>query len=243
MRMLAFSKRNAKEILRDPLTVGFGLGFPIVLLLLMSLIQANIPVELFAIDRLSGGISVFGLCFLSLFSATLISRDRESALLQRLYTTPMTAKDFILGYLLPLLPIALGQGIICYAVALPLGLSLGAGLLWAILALLPISLLFIALGLLCGSLLSQKQVGAICGALLTNVAAYLSGIWFDLDLMGKGFRSFANLLPFVHAVNIERNLIKGIYTELWQDFLWVIGYTVLLLALAVFFFLHGKKKL
>ena len=50
MKMITFANRTAKEILRDPLTLAFGLGFPIVLILLLSAIQANIPVELFEIQ-------------------------------------------------------------------------------------------------------------------------------------------------------------------------------------------------
>ena len=115
--MSAFAKRVAKEILRDPLNLLFGLGFPVVLLLLLTVIQSNVPVELFAIGHLTPGITVFGLSFMTLFSATLIARDRESAFLQRLYTTPLTGLDFILGYMLPLLPIALGQTALCYLAA------------------------------------------------------------------------------------------------------------------------------
>ena len=122
MKMLTFANRNAKEILRDPLTLFFGLGFPLVLLLLMSAIQANIPVELFEIQHLTPGITIFGLSFMTLFSATIIAKDRGSSLLQRLYTTPMRPSDFILGYTLPILPIALTQSVICYVVAIPLGL-------------------------------------------------------------------------------------------------------------------------
>ena len=113
MKMLTFANRNAKEILRDPLTLFFGLGFPLVLLLLMSAIQANIPVELFEIQHLTPGITIFGLSFMTLFSATIIAKDRGSSLLQRLYTTPMRPSDFILGYTLPILPIALTQSVIC----------------------------------------------------------------------------------------------------------------------------------
>lgn len=98
MKLLAFSGRNVKEILRDPLTAAFSLGFPVILLLLMSAIQANVPVSLFEIATLTPGITVFGLSFMTLFSATLIAKDRETALLQRLYTTPLTAADFIFGY-------------------------------------------------------------------------------------------------------------------------------------------------
>ena len=120
MRMRTFASRCAREILRDPINLAFGLGFPLVLLFLLSALQANIPVPLFEIHRLTPGITVFGLSFLTLFSATLIARDRETALLQRLYTTPLTAPDFILGYLLPVLPMALGQSLLCYLCAISL---------------------------------------------------------------------------------------------------------------------------
>ena len=123
MRMLTFAGRNTKEILRDPLTLFFGLGFPLVLLLLLSAIQANIPVPLFELQHLTPGITVFGLSFMTLFSATIIAKDRSSSLLQRLYTTPLTPTDFILGYTLPIVPVAVAQSIICYLAAILLGLD------------------------------------------------------------------------------------------------------------------------
>lgn len=242
MKMLTFAGRNTKEIVRDPLTAGFALGFPIVLLLLLSAIQANIPVSLFEIDRLTPGITVFGLSFMTLFSATLIAKDRESALLQRLYTTPLTAWDFILGYTLPILPIVLGQCLICYAVALLLGLKLTVGILYATVLLLPVSLFFIALGLLCGSVMSVKQVGGICGALLTNLAAWLSGVWFDLDLVGGVFRKIAEVLPFVHAVELERAALDGRFDGLFPHLAWVLGYAAVAMLAAVWLFLRQMKR-
>ncbi|MBQ5362428.1 MAG: ABC transporter permease [Clostridia bacterium] len=200
MRMLTFAKRNALEILRDPLNLFFGLGFPLVLILLLSIIQANIPVSLFEIDHLTPGVTVFGLSFMTLFSATLIAKDRGTALLQRLYTTPLTPVDFILGYTLPILPLSVAQSAICYAVALLLGLTPSLNILFALVMIIPVSLLYIAMGLLFGSILNDKQVGGICGALLTNLSAWLSGIWFDLDLIGGVFKKIAYALPFVHAV-------------------------------------------
>ena len=184
MRMLTFANRNTKEILRDPLNLGFGIGFPIVLLLLLSAIQASVPVSLFEIQNMTPAITVFGLSFMTLFSATIIAKDRGSSLLQRLYTTPLTPIDFILGYTLPIMPIAVAQCVICYAVALLLSLKLTINILYAVLLILPVSILFIALGLLCGSVFTDKQVGGICGALLTNLSAWLSGTWFDLELVG-----------------------------------------------------------
>lgn len=242
MRMMTFAKRCTKEILRDPINLGFGLGFPLVLLLLLSAMQANIPVHLFEIDTLTPGITVFGLSFLTLFSATLIAKDRESALLQRLYTTPLTGLDFILGYMLPLLPIAIGQTIICYLVAIPLGLTVNVNVIYAIIGIIPMAVFNIALGLLCGSVFGVKQVGGICGALLTNLSAWLSGVWFDLELVGGFFEKLANALPFVHAAELEKALCGGDFALAGSHVLPVILYSMVIVAAAVLCFLNQMKK-
>ena len=242
MKLRSFASRNTKEILRDPLTLCFGLGFPLVLLLLLSAIQANIPVEMFEIHHLTPGITVFGLAFVSLFSASIISKDRSSSFLRRLYTTPMTPGDFILGYTLPLIPMALLQGLVCYMAAIALGLEPTISIVYALLLLLPVSLLYIALGLLCGSLLNDKQVGGICGALLTNLSAWLSGIWFDLELVGGVFQDVAYALPFVHAVELERAALAGDLTAIFPHLWWVLGYAVGLLILSIAAFLRQMRK-
>lgn len=242
MKMLTFAGRNTKEILRDPLNLCFGLGFPLVLILMLSAIQANIPVSLFEIQHLTPGIAVFGLSFMTLFSATLIAKDRGSSFLQRLYTTPLTPVDFILGYTLPILPIAVAQSVVCYAVAVCLGLDVTVNILFAILMIIPVSVLFIALGLLFGSILTDKQVGGICGALLTNLSAWLSGTWFDLDLVGGAFRKIAYALPFVHAVEMERAVLAGDFAGLFPHLWWVLGYAVAALLAAVWLFLRQMKK-
>lgn len=242
MRMLTFAGRNAKEILRDPLNLAFGLGFPLVLILLLSAIQANIPVQLFEIQHLAPGITVFGLSFITLFSATIIAKDRSSSLLQRLYTTPLTSSDFILGYTLPVLPLAVAQCAVCYAAAIALGLRFTGNVLLAIVSIVPIAVLYIALGLLCGSMFNDRQVGGICGALLTNVSAWLSGIWFDLDLVGGTFRDIAYMLPFVHAVDMERAVLAGNAAEIFPHIWWVLGYAVVTLAAAVLMFLRQMRK-
>lgn len=240
--MLTFAGRNTKEILRDPLTIAFGLGFPLVLILLLSAIQANVPVPLFEIEHLAPGITVFGLSFMTLFSATLIAKDRGSSLLQRLYTTPLRPIDFILGYTLPIIPFAVAQSIICYIVASFLGLDVTVNTLLAVLFVIPISILFIALGLLFGSILSDKQVGGICGALLTNLSAWLSGTWFDLELVGGTFKKIAYALPFVHAVEMERAILSGDFSHIFPHLWWVLGYALATLTLAILLFLRQMKK-
>lgn len=242
MRMLSFAKRCAREILRDPINLVFGLGFPLVLLYLLNAMQANMPVRLFEIDNLAPGMTVFGLSFLTLFSATLVARDRESAFLQRLYTTPLRGIDFILGYMLPILPITIGQTAFCYLFAVPLGLTVSINIVYAVLGILPMAFFNIALGLLCGSLLGVKQVGGICGALLTNLSAWLSGVWFDLELVGGSFEKIAHCLPFYHGTQLEKALFCGNFEAAAVHLLVVMCYSAVLTASAVLCFLRQMKK-
>jgi len=242
MRTMIFAKRCAKEILRDPLNLCFGLGFPLVLLILLSSLQKNIPASLFEIDTLAPGITVFGLSFMTLFSATLIAKDRESALLQRLYTTPLTGLDFIIGYMIPILPIAVGQTIICYLFSIPLGSTVSINTIYAIIGIIPVAIFNIALGLLCGSVFGVKQVGGICGALLTNLSAWLSGIWFDLKLVGGIFEKIAHTLPFYHAAEMEKLLFSGKAELALKHFTPIIIYTVLTAAAATLLFLRQTKN-
>lgn len=241
MKLLAFTARNRKELLRDPLNIAFGLGFPLVVLLLLSAIQANVPVPLFELQKLTPGVAVFGLSFISLFSGMLIAKDRTTSFLMRLFASPLTATDFILGYAAPLIPMAITQSAISFVAAFLLGLEVSANVLLTLVVLIPTALLFIGIGLLAGSLLNDKQVSGICGALLTNVSAWLSGTWFDLELVGGGFQTIAYLLPFAHAVDAARAALAGDMAATFPHLWWVIGYAVAINVLAVLAF-KGKMS-
>ena len=155
MKILAFSSRNAKEILRDRLNLMFGIGFPVILLLLLSAIQSNIPIPLFEIESLSPGVTVFGLSFVSLFSGMLIAKDRTSSFMLRLFASPMSAGNFIVGYIIPLIPMAILQMAVCFLVSFFLGLPITVNVIFALVVLIPVALLYIAIGLLCGSLFND----------------------------------------------------------------------------------------
>ena len=170
------------------------------------------------------------------FSGTLIAKDRSTSFLMRLFASPLSASDFILGYTLPLLPIAVLQSILCFIAALFLGLPLTANILVALVVLIPAALLFIGIGLLAGSVLNDKQVGGVCGALLTNVSAWLSGTWFELDLVGGAFQAVAYALPFAHAVDATRAALAGDYASIFPHLWWVLGYALIVLVIAVIVF-------
>lgn len=244
-RTLFFAERNRKEMLRDPLSLFFGVLFPILLLFLLHIIDRSIPREagmtLFELRSLAPGIAVFSLCFLSLFSALLISKDRSSSFILRLHISPLRGSGFILGYTLPLLPMAVAQTLLCFAAAIALGLAPSWNILLCVAVMLPIMLVDIALGILCGTLLNEKAVGGVVGALLTNVSAWLSGIWFSLDLVGGAFKTVAYLLPFANAVDAARAALCGSYAEIFPHLYIVIVWAIGTMTLAILVF-SAKRK-
>ena len=223
MKTMAFASRNAKEILRDKTSLGFGIGFPVILLLLLSLIGANAPVDMFQIDKLTPGIAVFGMSFISLFSGMIIAKDRTSSFIMRLFASPMGAGDFIAGYTLPLIPMTVVQVLICFAAAMILGLSPSFNILLTVLVSIPAALLFIGIGLLCGS-------------------AWLSGTWFDPAMVGGVFEKLAECLPFLHAVDAGRYALAGEYSRIMPELTWVLAYAAVVDVIAVLVFRHKMKS-
>ena len=231
MRLLAFSARNRKEITRDPLTVIFGLLMPLALMLMAHVLAQSVPAPQVRAENFAPGMAVFSLSFMAMFSGVLVSKDRTSAFLMRLRATPLTTGDYIYGYTLPLLPVGLAQGFLCLLAALLMGVPLSVNLLLALAALIPSALLFIALGVLFGTCLTDKQVSGL-GSLLVNLATLLGGTWFELELIGGTFARVCRLLPFAHAVDAVRAALAGNYGAVAPHLAWVLGYTALFFALA-----------
>lgn len=239
MRATVFATRNQKEMLRDPLTLIIGIGLPILLLGLFSVMQKNMPFALYEISNLTPGVIVFGFSFLTLFSGMLLGKDKSSSFLMRIFASPMSATDYILGYMLPFILIAFLQISLCMITAFFLGLSLDKTIPLMVVVLLIISSLYIGIGLLLGTLITDKQVGGIF-AIFVNITTWLSGTWFTLDMIGETFKSIAQLLPFVHAVNAARVIVDGTYVDMLQSLAIVIGYTVLIIFTAIVIF---KRKM
>lgn len=242
MKIAVFSKRNAQEILRDPVNLFFGLGFPLILLFLFSIINNAIPAEanntMFETQKVAPGVAMFGTVFLALFSGMLIAKDRATSFLIRLFASPMSSADFILGYTLPMIAVAVVQSVITFLAAAFIGLPLSWNTLLAVAVLIPVSFLFIGIGLLCGSLMNDKAVGGFCGALLTNVAGWLSGVWIPLDLIGGAFKAISEALPFYHAAQAAYQAVNGHYAEILPHLLIVFAYAIVFYVLAILVFKH-----
>jgi len=239
LRANVFAARNHKEIVRDPVTLLIGLGLPILLMGLFSVMQKNMPFAFYEISNLTPGVIVFSFSFLTLFSGMLLGKDRSFSFLMRIFASPMSAGDYILGYVRPLLSIAFLQIILCLLAAMFLGLSLDSSILWMVGVLMIISLLYISLGLLFGTIFTDKQVGGIF-AIFVNVSTWFSGTWFEPDMIGGTFQAIAQFLPFVHAVSAASAIQSTSYTEAFIPLVIVIGYTIIIFAIAILLF---KRKM
>lgn len=241
MRYLAFASRNRKEVLRDPLTLLFGIVLPIIIMCLFSIMQKNMPFDLYSIESLTPGVIVFSFSFITLFSGMLIGKDKSSSFLMRIFASPMSASDYMIGYALPLLPVAILQIVICFISAFFLGLSFNANVLGVVILLIIIAMLYIGFGLLLGTYFTDKQVGGIF-AIFVNLTAWLSGTWFKLDMIGGAFKTIAYALPFAYAVDATRFALSGEYGDLVVPLLWVVGYTIIIFVIAVLGFKRKMKS-
>lgn len=238
MRMLNFARRNFKELIRDPLSLIFEILLPIFLLFIFQ--QINIPGDTYKLESFTPGIIVFGFSFITLFTATLVSKDRSSSLLIRLGTSPMKSSDYILGYILSLIPIVLIQGVLFFTVAVILGLHFSLNIIYVLLISIIISILFIALGILLGSLVSEKATGGI-GSIVVQLTSFTSGMFFSKDLVGNVFTKICEILPFESCLNIIKGILNNNLKIInIRNVIVVIVYTIGILILSIITF---KKKM
>lgn len=217
MKIAAFASRNAKEILRDPLSYIFCLGFPVIMLIIMTFVNESIPAEagmdIFNIENLAPSIAVFGFTFVMLFTAILISKDRSTMFLARLCGTPLRPMEFFVGYILPVFFIAVMQALITYFAAEIIALATGnsldiGGVLLSMLLLLPSALLFIGVGAILGTLFSERAAPGICSLLIT-VASILGGIWMDIEAVGGALFAVSRAMPFYWSVQVGQAAVAG----------------------------------
>lgn len=242
MKSFIYASRNLKEILRDPLNLIFTLGLPLFLLLFMTSLNKNLGVnDAFNVENFAPSTIIFSFSFLSLSSGMLIAKDRTSSFLMRMYSSPMKASDYIIGYTLPIIIIAFIQSIILFGVSLFLGLTISIHIFIAILFLMPIAILFIGIGLLLGSVFNDKQVGGIA-SIIIQIVAFTSGMWFSLDLIGGAYKTVSTILPFSHAVDIIRLVMSNDYNGIYIHLVWLLGYILVVYISSIIIFNKKMKQ-
>lgn len=215
-RTRAFIKRNFTEMLRDPIIYIFCLGFPVVMLILFQIINnyTNGTTPIFDPSALVPGIMMFSFTFVMLSTALLSSKDKQTSFLRRLYTSPMKAHEFVIGYAVPGFTIGLFQSIVCILFGWIINLILNkeyisfSGCLLVILSQIPMLLICVFFGIIFGSLLNDKSAPGLCSVFISG-AGILGGCWMPLDAMG-GFEKFCKFLPFYPSVTLGR-IFSGAY--------------------------------
>ena len=250
MKSKVFAVRTWKEIMRDPLSYIFCLGFPIVMLVIMSIVDSSIPSEagpqVFHLPNLAPGIAYFGLTFVMLFACVQVSKDRATALLLRLYASPMKPIDYILGYTMPMVVLAVVQTVICFCASLVVGICIGeplsvGELLLSVLALFPSMVLFVGFGILFGTLVGEKAAPGIC-SILISVAGMIGGIWMDVDGIGGVIAKVAEALPFYHGVTLARLPFRETAEGVAEHMIWTVVCGVLVYGVAIVVFRSKRKK-
>ena len=232
--MINFAKRNFKELIRDPLSLIFEIVLPLFLLFIFQ--QFNIPAENYRLENFTPSILLFGFSFITLFSATLIAKDRTSSLLIRLGTSPMKSSDYILGYILSLLPIVLIQIVLFFIAAIAMGLEFTISIIPTVLVSMIISIFFISLGILIGSLVNEKGTGGL-GSIVVQLVCFTSGMYFPVEAIGGVFEIICKSLPFEACLTIIQGTLHNDFNNLTliQTIVFLIYFiAVILLSIIVF---------
>ena len=242
-RVFTLTNRNVKEIIRDPLSLSFTLALPLVMEILFYFIFHNLTPQ-FEMKYLAPGIVVFAQAFLTLFTGILIATDRNTSFLTRLYVSKAKHYEFIFAYAISILPITIIQSILFFLIGGLIDPSIfGIGMIFGILLSFVTSLLFIALGILFGTICNEKSIGGVSSIVIMGQSV-LSGMWFPLEGLSEGFIKFMKCLPFKNATSLIQNTLNGIndyFSDFWLPLLIVLGYTIVIIVIAIFLFKNKMK--
>lgn len=237
-RILTLTKRNIKEIIRDPLSLVFIIGLPLVMEILFYFLFHNLTSQ-FEMKYLAPGIVVFSQAFLSLFIGLLISLDRSTSFLTRLFVSKTKSYEFIISYALSLIPLVLVQSILFFVIGGLLDPSIfKISMIYSILLSLFTSLLFLGLGILFGSLCNERSIGGVSSVII-SAHSLLSGMWFPNEGLDNNMIKIMNILPFKNAVCLIQNSLNGI-NDLLRPFIIVLLYSLIIFILAIIIY---KKKM
>ena len=243
-RIIALTKRNLLEIIRDPLSLVFLMAMPLAMEILFYFIFHNLTPQ-FEMKYLAPSIVVFSQAFLTLFTGLLIALDRSSSFLTRLYVSSAKAYEFILSYLISLLPITIIQSITFFLVGGIIDTSIfSVTMIWGILLSILTSLCFISLGILLGSVCNEKSIGGVASIVIAGQSV-LSGMWFPQEGLGKGMITFMKCLPFKNATDLMQNTLNGI-ASVFDDFglplIVLTAYTIVIFTSAILVFRYKMKS-
>lgn len=239
MRFISFSKRNFKEIIRDPLSLVFCLGLPLALLIIFQ--QIKVPNEAFNIENFTAGTIVFSLAFITMFTAVLVAKDRSTSLLTRLFISPMSALEYISGYTLSVLPVVIIQCILFFGAAVIMGLDFSVRIILCSIISVLMSIMFIMLGIFIGCITNEKSSSGL-SSIIVQLVAFTSGMYFPCELLGKGFSTVCKILPFLHSTDILKNIINGTSAGFFADIMIYFAYTIIFTFFTVIIFNYKMKN-
>jgi ABC-2 type transport system permease protein len=172
---------------------------------------------------------------LVLFTAVALVRERERGNLELLITTPIHPLELMVGKLVPYIFVGLVQ----ITIILGLGrLVFNVPFQGEILSLAAVTLPFIAANLTLGllfSTLAETQMQAMQMTFFVMLPSILlSGFMFPFDAMPLAAQYIAEILPATHFMRLIRAVfLRGAHaSQLLPDISWLLGFTVIMLAIA-----------
>ncbi len=204
----------------------------------------HMEAEITYINFIAPGIIIFGLLILIPTSARMIVLDKEKGFLSRLLTTPTRPWEFLLGYSLCLVAIAIAQIIIFMAVAWILGMNVVGSLWLAFLIFFLAGLCSIGIGMVVASLSkSENQSESLCW-IFAMPLAMLSGCWFSIEMMPSYLRNVAYAFPYAHTIDASRAvLIRGVgMGAISHELLFLAGWTAGIFIIGVFLFRKSMRS-
>ncbi len=209
----------------------------------VSVVAFYNPERRSSVNIVPGLIGVILTMTMVMFTSVAIVRERERGNMELLMATPVSRSELMIGKVLPYAAIGLVQTTVVLALGTILfDVPIRGSVLDAYLAAMLLILANLTLGLLI-STKAQSQFQAMQMTFFVLLPSILlSGFMFPYAGMPKAAQWLAEGLPLTHFLRLIRGvMLRGARLwELWPDVLALLGFTTVMMALAI---LRFRKRL
>jgi ABC-2 type transport system permease protein len=228
-----FVKRSLLQSLRDGESLSMSIMLPVALMLLFTYVFGGaIESDGNYVDYVVPGIILLCAGFGAATTATYVSRDMSTGIIDRFRTMPLRAGAVLTGHVVASLArnlVATGVVIgVAFAVGFRPSADLGAWVLAILLIalyILAITYLYAAIGLAAGSPEAASGYGFILMFL-----PYLSSAFVPVDTMPTWLQWFAENQPITPIIETIRGLLMG--TPLGTEPYWAIAWIAVIIAVS-----------
>lgn len=208
-----------KLFLREPMSVFWGVAFPVILLVVLGLASDGPDVDLDGLSLVGAYVPIllgFTMATLAISALpSVLATYREKGILRRLRATPVSPSRLLAAHLVLSLAVMVASAVLVLAVArLAFDVGLPDQPVGFLLAYALTAAAMLGLGLVIAAAAPSGRTATAAGAILFFPMMFFAGLWVPREVMGGALRTISDVTPLGAGIGALQDAAQGDFPRL-----------------------------